>query len=1198
MRAPVAMVLTALLLATLCAFPAWGSNLAGRVFEDLNENRVLDPGEPCVNARVFLAGGGAIQESRAQCTGNGSGSFFFELPAAGAYSLGVMDVSSPDLELPSGTPLQISVPATDESLIQDLPLVHRPRLQLVPFSASGILGVVRRRDGTPVSGIVVALQDEFGALLRLTTTASDGGYRFELPPPSDYHVVVTDPSGQSGGDALPGTSARKIDEDTLLVTVAGGTLYDGNNFVKVGLPAVAGPERLLAVGDSALQPGLLGVTRTDPEAPDRAVSTVRRLRENGSLFVADFAGASLYDLGNRGLGKRLETGGGEEGQDPQDQIGLARLLRVEVAPDGQFAVSALRADNRRAVYYQTGQERRRLGFLANSSDPVELAISDRQHVAYAGRGEDGALHVFRTGPGASDLKPVVDLGGTDATTIRDLQSSAEGRLAFRVDYSKSSVTKSSVILRTNESGTPQLVAGIRSTVRYARDSSLSGELRRVERPRIGPDGSVIFQGSGDSFRNFYYSSPGSSDLVPLLRGVEWSDDPATYDYDGPEGGQVAIRAAPRPAAPSALYVVVLEQGRDVPVLLRSPAGNRNLLPLGRPLLTKEWLFFLATDPNLPDDRNGSFPVGLYRAARSNPFAAPTPVAVYGDAVPSTSGARLLSVTQQPAFSREFLAVGILFQGGQTLSGGARYPFPTPGFVRIPLGGTVKDGRLEVVEGDGLSGADRRASFRDLYYGAGGSLFVESLLPGAGPLVDEIRPGTASGRSLHGRGLPGTQADTPEIQSILRANFNLGDGRRLVQTYGRVVPLPPDRQVYLFVAKFAKEKRSGEGVFTVRADGTQVSPIAVTDTPAPGGRGTFRGFTRQRAYSVEPPSVATDGTVIFEALVEANRVGAFGLFCWEARKREEAPRLLGIFPGKTLQRWISAPQGRVYFLERSGGMTALVEVASNGTRRALVSGTPVSGDGVAGHLIELRDFVLTGRGELFVHGEIELPRPPGASRQVGIFRLEPQELAASTPRLVTMAAVGQPLPLCGFALKNPGYVFRGDFVLRGESACGPLLFEAQVGHSKNDRWRGRAHFRAESPTCAQIVWLAGVGLSSKGSVRMLWVGQPLDVSCDGSTGTQSLRQDTSSIAGAVATRDEWSGRWAIYRAHGSRLTLVAREGPPAVGGSGLILDAGPLLGLASDYGPVFTVNEAGEVAFLASDGKSWGVYRSVEPRSLP
>jgi hypothetical protein len=42
-----------------------------------------------------------------------------------------------------------------------------------------------------------------------------------------------------------------------------------------------------------------------------------------------------------------------------------------------------------------------------------------------------------------------------------------------------------------------------------------------------------------------------------------------------------------------------------------------------------------------------------------------------------------------------------------------------------------------------------------------------------------------------------------------------------------------------------------------------------------------------------------------------------------------------------------------------------------------------------------------------------------------------------------------------------------------------------------------------------------------------------------------------------------------------------------------LDAGPLLeqqGLTPRAGPLFTISATGDIAFMASDSKGWGVYQ--------
>jgi hypothetical protein len=43
-----------------------------------------------------------------------------------------------------------------------------------------------------------------------------------------------------------------------------------------------------------------------------------------------------------------------------------------------------------------------------------------------------------------------------------------------------------------------------------------------------------------------------------------------------------------------------------------------------------------------------------------------------------------------------------------------------------------------------------------------------------------------------------------------------------------------------------------------------------------------------------------------------------------------------------------------------------------------------------------------------------------------------------------------------------------------------------------------------------------------------------------------------------------------------------------------LDPSLLLARPPDSGPVFQLNAAGDVAFLASDGKHWGIYEFSQP----
>src|SRR5207248_11435290 len=88
-----------------------------------------------------------------------------------------------------------------------------------------------------------------------------------------------------------------------------------------------------------------GFPGPDVDIDDRAI---RRFADDGSLFVTDSGGTALVRI-------PLPPGSPEilldtSAVDPVDQVGLARLIRVETNRAGICAVLALRADNARGIY--------------------------------------------------------------------------------------------------------------------------------------------------------------------------------------------------------------------------------------------------------------------------------------------------------------------------------------------------------------------------------------------------------------------------------------------------------------------------------------------------------------------------------------------------------------------------------------------------------------------------------------------------------------------------------------------------------------------------------------------------------------------------------------------------------------------------------------------------------------------------------
>jgi hypothetical protein len=1191
------MVRMALAFVALClsASAARGANLSGRVFEDLDGNGVLDAGEPCVSSVVSLRADleGPEQISVVQCGGGGPGTYYFGSLRPGEYLLAVRQTSPGDFSTPSVT---VSIPAEEELVpfvLRDLPV-----RRLEPSTSPGdpnpavntIQGSVTRKDGNqnlPLTGAVVTLQDDASSLMRLTSTNAEGQYRFEKLTRGVYRVAAADPPGAPAGDAFPGPNAIRIDANTLRVTMLPGvTLYGENNFVKSASLPPGRLERLRAVGDPVPARGRLGIFQTDPLTLDRDVSIIRRVEEDGALFIVDYAGTALFRLGSGRAENLLDT----TLLDPTDPVGLARLLRVEPARLGAVAVLALRADNRRGIYRLDRSDLTRLA-LQEATDPLELAISDAGQVAYVARSAGGGLTLFQAAPGRSGepvrLDPVVDVANSNALGISNLQSNGAGDLVFRVEFPRADGALDAVVLRKT-SARLEGVAYVQEPVQPGLGAGVNARLTELRRPRIGPDSTVVFMGAGDGFTNFYVARPGRAP-EPLLPGLDWKRDHATFDYEIAPDGAIALRATPGAAAASTLFLVGPD-GLVRPVRLVSPDTGRRLQPQGRPVFTEGRLFFLAADPGMPPDRNGRPPVGLYRVYRSggNPTGGPEPVAVFGQPVPGLAGARLLGVTQRPEVSTREVVFGALFSGGE------RFPVPTPGLFRVPLDGKLEDGLLAAAEGIELPRADRVANFREVYFTADGSLVLDSLLPGAGPLVDTLPPVAATSGGFRPQSV---QADL--APPLLVTGTDLGSGRRLEALLGPLVSLPPDRERFLFTARFSQNGLHGEGLFTIDTS-QQVQVVAVTGSAAPGLPGAiFRGFGDQTAYSLGPPSVSTDGHVVFKALAEQNQARIFRVFQW--RQPDAIATLVGPTISEPdrddLLRWAAGPSGRAYYLERyttpSGTGTRLFTGSSAGPLPLVVPGQTTIGDAGAGTsptptLTTLSDFVVNGAGEVFLQGA--KGAGTGATQETGLFRVEPVQTAAEPTRVAPVVSQGQSVPLMAGGTALPGLVFGGSFTLRRNSACGDLYFEADLLKPGVSGSRTTGLFRRNAQGVVETLLTQSLEAGSERHVTLVVI--PPDVECNrvsGAFGTSQTRQ-TASGTTAFATYNETDG-WVIYRLRAGGYTLVAKAGQELPGGTRLVsLDAGSLLGLAPGYGPLFTLNDAGDVAFLATDGQRWAVYR--------
>jgi hypothetical protein len=234
------------------------------------------------------------------------------------------------------------------------------------------------------------------------------------------------------------------------------------------------------------------------------------------------------------------------------------------------------------------------------------------------------------------------------------------------------------------------------------------------------------------------------------------------------------------------------------------------------------------------------------------------------------------------------------------------------------------------------------------------------------------------------------------------------------------------------------------------------------------------------------------------------------------------------------------------------------------------------------LTEMTDFVVNRAGEVFVHGT--------AGGVSGLLGLRANGL---TP-VVTQGQSVTPMP---DGTRFPGLVFDGSFTLVPESARGDLFFRAVVWKPGAAATRRRGIFRRTAEGTVETLLVENLAVGGARDLSFTIARAPTRTSsAHGAFQTGQVSNGTV----AYAARDP-AGRWAIYRSQVVRnpttgvtsliVVRVAREGERLPDGTVLSsLDPYLLLGRPLDSGPVFRLSPEGDVAFLASDGQRWGVYR--------
>jgi hypothetical protein len=326
-------------------------------------------------------------------------------------------------------------------------------------------------------------------------------------------------------------------------------------------------------------------------------------------------------------------------------------------------------------------------------------------------------------------------------------------------------------------------------------------------------------------------------------------------------------------------------------------------------------------------------------------------------------------------------------------------------------------------------------------------------------------------------------------------------------------------------------------------------------------------------------VSKDGSLVFKARLEWGAAESQGVFQWSGLPAaavalsEPNPDDLRVLPTDigpySLERWVAGTAGAAYLMARpTGGKTRLYMRTVGATTSPIqwlvvpdvtpvVGPTPVT-------LTQMSDFVLDGTGKPYVAGATAVAQ--------GLFRLDGQ---GPTAQLTGIVLQGQPVPKSLDGTNVQGFLFGSSFTLLPDSARGSLQFRAEVIKSGASPRQG-------------LFRLGTLGVETI-MIENLEFGSAREITY-GTLATTPARQTVNGIS-AYATF--YNGKWSIYRWKAGVTKLVAQEGQALPGGTNgakiVSLDPGPVLDLPPGSGPIITLNDAGDVAFLATDGLKWGIY---------
>jgi large repetitive protein len=215
--------------------------IAGRVYEDLNNNGTSAAGEPGIQAatlelvnasNVVIATTTTAADGSYEFSGFPPGTYRVRETQPGAYLDGAETAGTNGATTPVNDGISVTLTAGQQSVGNNFG-------ELKTTSISGTVYVDSDNSGTiaatekKLSGVTIELVDSTNTVIRTTTTDASGNYAFTGVAPGTYTVRETQPTAYVDGIDTAGTggAAQSVaSNDNLSVTVNSGEASVGNNF--------------------------------------------------------------------------------------------------------------------------------------------------------------------------------------------------------------------------------------------------------------------------------------------------------------------------------------------------------------------------------------------------------------------------------------------------------------------------------------------------------------------------------------------------------------------------------------------------------------------------------------------------------------------------------------------------------------------------------------------------------------------------------------------------------------------------------------------------------------------------------------------------------------------------------------------------------------------------------------------------------